>query len=126
MGLDTYASRSPGDIELTDQDRRAFEAAGVDLCGGIYSGNDGSFRGEVYWSVVLEVTGVSLTNEWLAPEIVREMAEKLNAIAPETLAETNDSLQVESHGKTNVEETASLQCFFALCANRNLGLIGWF
>lgn len=126
MGLDTYASRWPEDVALTEQDRRAFVAAGIDLCGGIYSGDDGSFRGEVYRDVVLEVTGVSLTTEWLSPETVREMAQKLNAMTPEALAETNDRLQVESHGKTSAEEMLGLQCFFTVCANRDLGLIGWF
>jgi hypothetical protein len=48
MGLDTYASRSPDDIELTEEDIQAFQEADITLCGGLFSGNDGSFRGKVY------------------------------------------------------------------------------
>jgi hypothetical protein len=49
MGLDTFASRSSDDIELTEADLKAFEEAEISLCGGIFSGDgsDGSFRGKV-------------------------------------------------------------------------------
>jgi hypothetical protein len=127
MGLDTYASRSPDDVMLTEEDERAFFNAGIELCGGLFSGNDGSFRGKVYWDVVFEVTEVSLTTEWLPPETVREMAAKLNAMTPEELAETNDYARTRYTGSpTNADEMMSLQCFFTICANRGLGLIGWF
>lgn len=48
MGLDNYASRTPGDVSLTEEDERAFAASGAQLCGGILSGGDSSFRGKVY------------------------------------------------------------------------------
>jgi hypothetical protein len=127
MGLDTYASRSSDDVMLTEEDERAFFNAGIELCGGLFSGNDGSFRGKVYWDVVFEVTEVSLTTEWLPPETVREMAAKLNAVSPEELAEINDYARTRYTGSpTNADEMMSLQCFFTICANRGLGLIGWF
>lgn len=37
MGVDSYASRNPGEIELSEEDVRAFEEAAIDLCGGIAS-----------------------------------------------------------------------------------------
>lgn len=127
MGLDTYASHSPDDIVLTEEDERAFFNAGIELCGGMFSGNDGSFRGKVYMDVILEVTEVYLATEWLPPETVREMAAKLNALTPEELAETNDYARTRSTGSpTSADEMMSLQCFFTICANRGLGLIGWF
>lgn len=47
MGLDTFASRSPDDIELQSEDIQAFNEADIYLCGGIFSGEGGSFRGKV-------------------------------------------------------------------------------
>lgn len=127
MGLDTYASRSPDDVVLTEDDERAFLNAGIELCGGIFSGGDASFRGKVYIDVVLEVTDVFLNTEWLPPETVREMAAKLNAVSPEELAEINDIARTRPKDTpTNADEMMSLQCFFTICANRGLGLIGWF
>lgn len=126
MGLDNYASHSPEGVALTDEDKRAFFGAGIHLCGGVFSGNDGSFRGKVYLDVVLEVTGVSLVSEWLPPETVREMAEKLNSITAEALAEANDFARSRPRATpTSVNEMMSLQCFFTICANRDLGLVGW-
>jgi hypothetical protein len=62
MGLDTYAARSPGNIELTEEDIQAFQEADISLCGGLFSGdgNDGSFRGKVYVMLVLEITARTL------------------------------------------------------------------
>jgi len=43
MGLDTFASRSPEDIVLTEKDIQAFLDADIELCGGIFSGEGGIF-----------------------------------------------------------------------------------
>ena len=77
MGLDTFAARTPQDEELGEKDSRAF--AGIVLCGGMHSGSDGCFRGKVYDSLIEGVTGVSLYQEWITPEVVREMAAALEA-----------------------------------------------
>ena len=76
MGLDNYASRSPGEVELTAEDQQAFAQASIELCGGFWSGGDGgsSFRGKVYVAVVARVAGASLTKEWVPPEEVGEIA----------------------------------------------------
>jgi len=70
MGLDTFASRSPEDIILSEGDLQAFTDAHISLCGGLFSGNGGSFRGKVYASLVSSITGESLYAEWLPPETV--------------------------------------------------------
>jgi hypothetical protein len=46
MGLDVFAVHAPG-LGLTEEDGRAFEEAGIELCSGIYSTIAGSFRGKV-------------------------------------------------------------------------------
>ncbi len=60
MGLDNFASREPDDLVLTEDDEKAFEGAGIELCGGILSGDASSFRGKVYSTLVEEVTNESL------------------------------------------------------------------
>ena len=117
MGLDTFASRSSEDIDLTDDDLRAFEAANIELCGGIYSGsgNDGSFRGKIYALMILDITGTSLYQEWIPPETVAQMYTALLAYEPQPTLEKDNSLQ-------NLLE---LQKFFKVCVDRGLGLINW-
>lgn len=126
MGLDNYASRTPGDVSLTGEDERAFSAAGIELCGGIMSGGESSFRGKIYWDLVYEVTGESIMEEWIPPETVVAMAEKLNALTPEELADINDRVRpYRSEHATSPNEMESLQCFFTICAGRGLGIVGW-
>ena len=114
MGLDTFAARTPQDEELGEKDSRAF--AGIELCGGMHSGSDGSFRGKVYDSLIEGVTGVSLYQEWIAPEAVREMAAALEACDTERVAIEFDSSPVDCE---------HLRRFFQICGERGLGLIGW-
>ncbi len=126
MGLDNYAARHPKG-GLTEEDKQAFQDAGIDLCGSLESGGVVSFRGKWYDPLVSHVTGVSLYQEWISPETVREMAEALNQYTAEELAEIWDEiapLPWEDSVHSD-HETASLQRFFAICAERGLGLIGW-
>lgn len=116
MGLDTYASRSPGDRVLTAEDEQAFEDASIELCGGMFSGDDGSFRGKIYAPVVLDVTGVSLFQEWIPPAVVSEMATALQACDPEETVRGSDIV---------ASDLVALVRFFRLCAERGLGLVGW-
>lgn len=122
MGLDNYASRAPDDIMLTPEDERVFAEAGMELCGGMFSGDESSFRGKVYLMLVLEVTDEFLSEEWLPPETVAAMAAKLAACDYDTLSERHDldERYVPSRG-----EFRDLQTFFRICAERGLGLIGW-
>ena len=121
MGLDTYAARAPGDEEPSEEDRRLFEEAGLALCGGFNSGHgsDGSFRGKVYSSTVEKVTGVSLYEEWIPPEVVEKMAGAFELCDPEAVAR-------EDASGPGVGEIQDLGKFFRICANHGLGLIGWF
>lgn len=122
MGLDTYALRSPHE-DLTEEDAQAFDQAGIELCGGILSGSGGSFRGKVYDDLVLEVTGVSLYQEWIPPEKVQEMYQALAARDPEealSAAEATGNLWREH----TPDEIVQLCAFFRVCAERGLGLAG--
>lgn len=124
MGLDNYAARHPKG-GLTEEDERAFQEAGIDLCGGLESDGVVSFRGKVYDPLVSHVTGVSLYQEWIPPETVREMAAALNRYTAEELAEIWDQVVPLEDAFHSDNETANLQHFFAICAERGLGLIGW-
>lgn len=121
MGLDTYASRTPGEVTLTDEDERAFEEAGIELCGGMFSGEGASFRGKVYDDAVTHVSGVSLYQDWIGPEEVREVADAFARCDPE-------AVQGELAGEvyaTTAAEIRELARFFKLCADRGLGLVAW-
>ena len=129
MGLDNYAARRP-EGGLTEEDRQAFAQAGIDLCGGLESDGTVSFRGKVYNTLVEEITGVRLYQEWIAPEVARQMAEALNEYSAEELAEIWDEVEplpayLGPEAGHSERETADLQRFFAICAERGLGLIGW-
>ena len=120
MGLDTFASRSPDDIELTEEDLQAFQAANISLCGGIFSGDggDGSFRGKVYAMIILEITEESLYQEWIPPETVCKMHRRLAAY---------ESSMTKDDQETDVTdiEILNLCKFFQVCCERGLGLINW-
>ena len=119
MGLDTYASNTRDQVQLTPAQRAAFEAAGIELCGGLLSGNGGSFRGKVYHNLIIAITGVSLYEDWIPPETVRKMHQALSAIDPEAYIRENDGWEGQKL------DIIDLQKFFAVCAKHHLGLIGW-
>jgi hypothetical protein len=119
MGLDTFASRSPEDIVLSEEDIQAFKDAEISLCGGLFSGDSGSFRGKVYASLILSLTGESLYEEWLPPETVHSMNKALAACDPE------DAVAEISWPDHPPEDVIELRKFFKVCSERGLGLIGW-
>jgi hypothetical protein len=107
LGLDSYARNTPNeDGDLTDEQKQAFQNADIRLCGGMFSGNgnDGSFRGKVYNSLIEETTGVSLYEEWIEPDSVAEMSRKLDEL---------------------LEDVTALQRFFGVCSDEGLGIVGW-
>ena len=125
MGLDVYAVHAPG-LGLTEQDARAFEDAGIELCSGIfsgiYSGIAGSFRGKVYDTLILDLTGVSLYQAWIPPATVKQMAEVFRRIDPQ-------EFEKELAGNYSWEEYSAdtivnLRKFFDVCARCDLGLSG--
>lgn len=123
MGLDTYASRSPDEVELTAEDRQAFEQAAIELCGGFWSGfgDHASFRGKVYVAVVDRVAGASLLAEWIPPEEVRAIAAAFELCDPMHVVEASQG----DHYPVTGFEVGELRRFFHLCAELGLGLIGW-
>lgn len=125
MGLDTLVSRSPDDVVLTDEDTATFEASGIGLCGGMGSDGVTSIRGKVYAELVLEVTGISLYQEWIGPEDVAKLSRALDARSAEDLARCWDGLDGHGGPAHSSQETTGLKTFFDICAERGLGLIGW-
>ena len=119
MGLDNYAARVPGNVELTEEDIKAFQEADITLCGGLFSGNDGSFRGKVYANYVEEVTSESLYDMWLPPETVHKMALTMAAY------QRSPEQDADSMVPTSFEHD-SLCKFFEVCSERGLGLVGWY
>src|SRR4051812_36660284 len=81
LGLDVFAAPAPGK-KLSWADRRTFAKATVELAGGMYSGEDGSFRGKLYTYLVQHLTGESLYQEWISPETVARMSKSLDRCDP--------------------------------------------
>ncbi|MGD2155116.1 MAG: hypothetical protein PVG79_17760 [Gemmatimonadales bacterium] len=119
MGLDVFAQRGPQQ-DLTKEDEEAFEAAEIELCGGLLSGPTDSFRGKVYAGLVEAITGESLYQEWIPPERVKAMHEALVRCEPQQFAAVHD----ERFGDVE-EAVANLRKFFGVCAEQGLGLVGW-
>lgn len=113
MGLDNHAARSPNG-DLAEEDLRAFEEADIHLG----QGPDG-FRGKLYQELIFNVTGVSLYEDWIPPEVVRQMWEALERCDPEEVTK-NTSFYEASNTPSAVIE---LRKFFRVCVERNLGLV---
>ena len=129
MGLDLYAAHSP-EAGLTEADLRAFDEAGIELCGGIYSGGAGSFRGESYDTLLINVTNANIYKGWIPPEVVHKMWLALNNCDPAKLLawdqQNYEVLDQEYRGPGLEQLTADimeLRKFFRVCAERGLGLV---
>ncbi|HYU59013.1 MAG TPA: hypothetical protein VEO00_13340 [Actinomycetota bacterium] len=120
MGLDSFAARSP-EGGLTAEDERAFAAAEIDLCGGMYSDGTVSFRGKVYSTAIEPVSGVSIYQRWIAPPELRAIAEAFDRCDPETV----ERWMADEPDRTTAEEVLQLRAFFDICRDRGLGLVGW-
>ena len=128
MGLDLYAVRSP-EVGLTEEDGRAFMEAGIELCE--FNGEAGSFRGKMYDTLLINVTGMGPYQHWIPPEVVRKMWLALMDCDPEILLEKDREIcednGQEYRGSSLEELTADileLRKFFKVCAERNFGLVG--
>ncbi|MEA3440287.1 MAG: hypothetical protein U9R58_08395, partial [Chloroflexota bacterium] len=86
---------------------------------GIFSGEGGSFRGKVYSILIYEITGESLFQEWISPETVRKMYTALAECDPQQAIDESDAWD------RIPEEIVDLRKFFKVCAERGLGLVGW-
>jgi hypothetical protein len=122
MGLDVFAVRSPEE-GLTEEDKLAFKNAAIELCGGMFSGDEGSFRGKLYATLILDLTDISLYDQWIPPETVKQMAEALHRV---DLTQFKEDGREDYHTDDfNAETIINLTRFFDVCVQRNLGLAGW-
>jgi hypothetical protein len=107
-------------VDLTPEQERAFEEADIRLCGGIFSGGSGSFRGKVYSVLIYEISGESLARDWIPPTTVEKIYQALMDCDPEEVMEKcAGPLQ-------SPEEIHELRRFFKICVDHGLGLIGWY
>ena len=76
----------------------------------------------MYAHLVAAVTGESLFQDWLPPDVVAAMADKLAACDADRarIRPDLDSDFVPSPG-----EVRDLQKLFRICADRGLGIIAW-
>jgi len=124
MGLDIYALHG-SEEHLTEEETSSFAEAGINLCGGMMSGNgnNGSFRGKVYAEAVEEITSESLYEEWLPPETVATMTQALMERFDELVALM--WVEEDAPSERQQEEAESLVRFFQVCRKHGLGLHGW-
>jgi hypothetical protein len=119
MGLDTVAAHSLDDVDLTEEDLQAFKDVGIPRVGIISADEIGIFRGKVYQGYIRRITGVSLYQEWIPPETVREMYEAIKAHEFSKWQEDDENV-----GPEDVEHS-DLCKFFKVCSERGLGLVAW-
>ena len=117
MGLDSYAMvvRS-----LNAAENAEFEK--VKLCGGMFSGEGGSFRGKVYNRIIEELTGESLYQEFISPPTVLKMYEELRDNHRDLV---NDGIDGDMTEEESTKDADSLIEFFRICAERGYALHGW-
>lgn len=131
MGLDTYAAQLGEDGDWHVAPDEPF--AGLHLCGGMYSGGEGSssMRGKVYDEAVLEATGEGLYQELIEPATVAQMARALRAAVD---AAKRAGPHVDSEGIPMLEvagcdiapgEAEDLARWFEVCAERGFAIQGW-
>ena len=76
MGLDSFWMKKTdnGDFDVLEM---SFEPE-LKVCGGLFSANgNGSFRGKAYADLIETVTGVSLYQDEISNETVREMSARM-------------------------------------------------
>jgi len=116
MGLDNYWELPEG------VDEPAFEPE-LQLCGGLFSANgSGSFRGKVYNGIVEALTGVSLYEDKIDSEQVKNMANLLNK---STWEDVKGNEEIAAWGISEHEFT-DLQRMFTRYADVGASLTSWY
>lgn len=113
MGLDSYWCKTPEErpVEIV------FDPP-LNLCGGMLSGTGaGSFRGKVYATIIEEISGVSIYNEWLDTDTISKIAADLEA--------TEWVPRFEQEYGIGKEEFNDLGRMFGAYAFAKCGLYGW-
>ena len=118
MGLDNFASKSEVISKLSDKDVKAFKKENINLCEGMFSDGEVSFRGKVYAMVVLEITGVSLFDYWIPPEKVYEMWQDFENCNLEKFANDHPGIRYSDSDSVN-----ELRKLFMVSAKCKLGLV---
>ena len=119
MGLDTYAVYSK---------TKTLNWAGIELCGGMLSGNgSGSFRGKVYDDFIEAVTGESLYQESIPNKTVKKMADKLDTYVKNHNGNTSRKWcsEVILIWPPKWYEVKSLAQWFKVAANGGATVNGW-
>ena len=75
------------------------------------------FHGKIYKILIQEITGVSLYQDWIPPETIREMSQALADCDPQEAIELTDAWERTTY------DVIELRKFFKVCADRGLGLI---
>jgi hypothetical protein len=115
MGLDNLAQPSQNG-KLSKEDEQAFIQSGVSL-----GGCEGMFRGKIYDECIYDITGESLYQDWIPPDTVKKMYQALVKCNPkEVIAKGSYSYPITE------SEIVELRTFFKICAERTLGLFGWY
>ncbi|MGB9848853.1 MAG: hypothetical protein ACPLSY_03365 [Moorellaceae bacterium] len=125
MGLDVYAVRpftcENGEYPLAPEE--AFR--GVPRLAGGWAADGGCgpyFRGTPYAAYILDITGVSLYQDFIPPEVVGEMAAKLEKAAAEgrtTYQDVEGEVQ-----EVSLEEIRALAAWFRVCAENGYAVAG--
>ena len=110
MGLDSFW--------MNESNERVSVEGQFKVCGGMLSDHgNSSFRGKVYDEMIAEVTGVSLYQEEINANTVKEMAEKLKQI--------NWNSQFGFKFDIDSDEFNSVVQMFVAHAAEGHKLIGW-
>lgn len=126
MGLDIFAMKvAPAPAE---------DFKDINLCGGVFSTGDSSFRGKVYNSFIEWVTGdeQTLYKESIDFDSVKEIRNQLALFfvenkdadkAQDLLDEIHNNGQINYH--ITVAEVRELLKFFDVCVEKGYTLHGW-
>ena len=107
-----------------EEDMRAFREARIQLCGGLFSGSAGSFRGEVYYFLLGHVTGISLSQLWIPPKTVHAMWQALEHCNMKRISREFSDIYCKNPREIR-QALGQLRKFFRVCGRSGLGLINW-
>ena len=117
MGLDTFPSRAGDRVTLTPRTTPPWRRSTCRCASGLAP----ALRGKVYLSIVYAVAGMSLCEDWIPPQDVARLAAAFEACDPEAAADASK----DDHYPVTAREVRALRDLFRLCADRGIGLLGW-
>jgi hypothetical protein len=124
MGLDCWVARQTYDpANLTDDEGALFAGLDLPLCEWTARGGSVHFAGKRYLAVVERVAGVCLSEAWIAPETMAEMARRFAETDTEaTVAALNADDPGYQSQPLSLGEVTALRVLFEICAAAGLGL----